>query len=268
MKYKMIAIDMDGTLLTHEKIITKRNFEALKKAQAMGVLTVVSTGRAIAGVDIYNEIVALENPVILCNGAEIVKFPEGELLYKQAFGRIVAEKVITEGKKRNTTLCIWSNGKLYANVYNDNVRIYEGYSRGRAEILDDMTPILDAGITKIVWYDEPKNIPVYMAEMKALLGNTSSCVQTAPEFLEFFDPNVSKATAVEFIATGYGIKNEEIICIGDGYNDVEMIELAGLGVAMGNAPDDVKSRADFVTETNANDGVAVVIEKFILETAE
>lgn len=268
MRYKMIAVDMDGTLLTHEKIITKRNFEALKKAQEKGVLTVVSTGRAIAGVDIYEEIVALENPVILCNGAEIVKFPDGKLLYKQPFERSVAEKVIEEGKKRNTTLCIWSNGKLYANVYNDNVRTYEGYSRGRAKILDDMTPVLDNGITKIVWYDEPDKITAYITEMKAFFGNTSSCVRTAPEFLEFFDPTVSKATAVESIAAGYGIKNREIICIGDGYNDVEMIELAGLGVAMGNAPDDVKSRADFVTETNANDGVAVVIEKFILESAE
>lgn len=264
MKYKMLAVDMDGTLLTHKKIITKRNFEALKKAQEKGVLTVVSTGRAVAGVDIYDEIVALENPVILCNGAEIVKFPEGNLLFKQAFERNVAEKVISEGTKRNTTLCIWSNGKLYANVYNDNVRTYEGYSRGRAEILSDMAPVLDAGITKIVWYDEPKNIPVYMKEMKSLLGDTSSCVQTAPEFLEFFDPKVSKATAVEYIASGYGISNDEIICIGDGYNDVEMISLAGLGVAMGNAPDDVKEQADFVTDTNANDGVALVIEKFIL----
>ncbi|MBE7064960.1 MAG: HAD family phosphatase [Ruminococcaceae bacterium] len=267
MKYKMLAVDMDGTLLTHEKIITKRNFDALMKAKEKGVLTVVSTGRAVAGVDIYDEIVALESPVILCNGAEIVKFPEGNLLFKQAFERDVAEKVISEGLKRNTTLCIWSNGKLYANVYNDNVRIYEGYSRGRAEILSDMTPVLDAGITKIVWYDEPEKITAYLSEMKSFFGNTSSCVRTAPEFLEFFDPTVSKATAVEAIAADYGIKNEEIICIGDGYNDVEMIKLAGLGVAMGNAPDDVKSLADFVTETNANDGVAFVIEKFILENA-
>ncbi|MBQ8164332.1 MAG: HAD family phosphatase [Clostridia bacterium] len=264
MKYKMLAVDMDGTLLTHEKIITERNYAAIKKAKEKGVLVVVSTGRAAAGVDIYPEITSLENPVILCNGAEIIKYPEGKLLYSQNLDSNVAEKVIAEGEKRKTTICIWSQGKLFANVRNENVRIYESYSRGAAEILSDMTVLLDSGITKIVWYDEPKLIPGYMSEMKELLGDTSSCVMTAPEFLEFFDPGVSKATAVEAIAASYGISNEEIISIGDGYNDVEMIELAGLGAAMGNAPEGVKKRADFVTETNANDGVAHVIEKFIL----
>ena len=187
MKYKMLAVDMDGTLLTHEKIITKRNFDALTAAQEKNVLTVVATGRDIAGVDIYTEIISLKSPVILCNGAKIIKFPESNYLYKQDFDKNVASIVISEGLKRNTTVCIWSNGKLYANVYNDNVRTYEKYSRGSAIIMPDMTPLLDIGITKILWYDEPALIPRYMEEMKELLGDTSSCVMTAPEFLEFFE---------------------------------------------------------------------------------
>jgi Cof subfamily protein (haloacid dehalogenase superfamily) len=91
-------------------------------------------------------------------------------------------------------------------------------------------------------------------------------MRSKPFFLEFLESGVTKGSSLNHLIGKLGIKREEVIAIGDSYNDLAMIEFAGLGVAMGNAPDDIKQKADYVTDTNMNDGVAKVVEKFVLKS--
>ncbi|MBQ8827799.1 MAG: HAD family phosphatase [Clostridia bacterium] len=263
MKYKMIAIDMDGTLLTKDKKITEETAAALRAAANAGVLVVISTGRPAPGVEMYHEITDLGNPVIIYNGAGIIKYPEKKIIFDKGLPGEPAAKILAAGKAYNTAMCIWSQGQLYVNIMDERCDRYETLSGMKAHPMPSECELLNQGITKILWYDTPERISFFIPEMKKLLGSTSSCCPSAPEFLEFFHPEVSKAAAIEIVAAEYGIKREEIAAIGDGCNDIEMIEYAGLGIAMQNAPDIVKEHSDFITKSNSGNGVAYAINKIL-----
>lgn len=129
---------------------------------------------------------------------------------------------------------------------------------------ENIEELIGKGINKILWYDEVERINEFQKELQGKLSSTVNFHTSQPFFLEFVDVNASKAIALEKLGEYYGIKREEMIAIGDGFNDLSMIEYAGLGVAMENAPSEIKEAADFVTLSNEDDGVAYVIEKFIL----
>ena len=131
-------------------------------------------------------------------------------------------------------------------------------------LMEDEEALLDQGITKILWYDEVPSINQWQEELKDVEFDSVTFCTSQPFFLEFFNSKVSKAVAMEKIGEIYGISREEMIAAGDGYNDLAMIEYAGLGVAMENAVDGVKAVAQYITASNEEDGIAKVIEEFIL----
>ena len=265
MEYKLIAADMDGTLLNQCGEITPRTQEAIRKAVAKGVIFSVSTGRPIQGVGIYQHILNLKAPFITYNGAMIVASDTHEILFRQELEKEDARKILKAGRDYNTTMCVWSGNKLYGNVLNDRIHDYKKLSRVEPELIEDEEALLEQGITKILWYDEADSILRWQDEL-AIKDFTSTAFCTSkPVFLEFFHSQVSKALALEKIGEMYHISREEMIAVGDGFNDLSMIEYAGLGVAMGNAPEEIKKKAAYVTSSNEEDGIACVIEKFILK---
>ena len=141
---------------------------------------------------------------------------------------------------------------------------YSTISGTEPVLYTEIEQLIEKGINKILWYDDVERIEEYERELKTILSPTVNFHTSQPFFLEFVDINASKAIALEKLGSHYGICKEEMIAIGDGYNDLSMIEYAGLGVAMENAPQEIKQAADFVTLSNEDDGVAYVIDKFIL----
>jgi hypothetical protein len=135
----------------------------------------------------------------------------------------------------------------------------------KPQLYNDVRELIGQGINKMLWYDEIERINAFEKEMQNKLGASVNFHTSQPIYLEFVDINASKAIALEKMGEYYGIKREEMIAVGDGFNDLSMIEYAGLGVAMDNAPDGVKRASDFVTLSNEDDGVAYVIEKFIFD---
>lgn len=264
MKYKLIAVDMDGTLLTNSKEITPKTIETVKKAQEAGALFAISTGRPIQGVEKYNHLLNLEGPQITYNGAMIVDAKTKKVLFEQGLDREDAKRILEEGRKRGTTMCIWSQNQLYGNVLDERINKYKKLTNVEPLLMENEEELLDQGITKILWYDEVENINAWQEELKEVKFDSVTFCTSQPFFLEFFNSKVSKAVAMEKIGEIYGIKQEEMIAAGDGYNDLAMIEYAGLGVAMENAVDGVKAAAQYITASNEEDGVAKVIEKFIL----
>lgn len=271
-KYKMIAIDLDGTLLKDDKTISLANMRALLDAMKAGVRICVSTGRAWPGAKAFVKQIDCNAPVITSNGAMLIDSATDEIIYECTLDKEIAKAVYDLGNEFDMSQIVWAKNILYGNKLNN--RLYDYSNRfGKMPPLKvtDFGELNDGGILKLLWYDEPERISKVLSELRsgkypALAGTDKVTVCTSNDnFLEFFSPLVSKAEGLNRIVNKYGIDSGEVIAIGDGGNDIEMLHWAGLGVAMGNASDAVKAEADTVTDTNEQDGVAKVIKKYIFE---
>ena len=264
MKYKLIAVDIDGTLLDSNGTITEVTKNAIKTAVDSGIVFVICSGRSIQGVEYLNSELSLDLPFITYNGAMIVMGKSKEVLYEQRLSQNDAEIIIELGKKYATTMIVWSDNKLYVSELNEKSFDYKKHANVEPVLKKNMEELAKNGITKILWYDDIEKIDYYEAAMGELLSDSVNYHTSKPMFLEFVDKNASKAIAMEKLGDHLGIKSCEMIAKGDGFNDLSMIEYAGLGVAMGNAKQAIKEKADYVTSSNDEDGVANVINKFIL----
>ncbi len=264
MQYKLIAADMDGTLLNSQGIITERTINSIQRASKKGVIFTLCTGRPIKGVERFNSILDLDAPFITYNGAMIVMGKSKEILYEQGLSAEDARSILHWGKKFKTTIMVWSKNELYANELNERVHDYKQLSTVEPILIKNEEDIIQKGITKILWYDDVGKIDYFQNVLKENLGIGINYYTSKPTFLEFVDKRVSKAAAIEKLGDYFGIKAEEMIAIGDGYNDLPMIAYAGMGVAMANAPEAIRERADYVTLSNDEDGVAHVLDKFVI----
>lgn len=264
MSYKLIALDMDGTLLTSKGEISAKTLEAIHQAQKQGVLVTVSTGRPLQGVDKYNDRLQIDGPAIIYNGAMIVHTTTREILFEEKLNTEDARKLLEMGNALHTTMCVWSQNQLYGNVLDDKIHAYKKLSGVEPLLIEDYDALLEQGITKILWNDDVERIDEFQELLKAEDFHALSFCTSKPIFLELYSNKVSKSIAMETIGKLYDIKHSEMIAIGDGENDLSMITYAGLGVAMGNAPESVKQMADMVTASNDEDGIAEVIRRHIL----
>lgn len=264
MKYRLIAVDMDGTLLTDDKRITRRTEEAVRRTAAAGAYFCLCTGRPLGGVRRYLEQLELTTPTITYNGAVIIDPVSGQHIFERGLEPPAAAEIWWLGLDADTTICVWSHERLFVNRIDGRVETYKKISGAEPMIVADFDRLAGEGITKMLWYDEIERINELQERLPSLLINPVNYATSNPRFLEFFDSRVSKAAAMKFLGRYLGIDRSEMIAIGDGYNDLPMLEYAGLGVAMGNAPDDIKARCGFVADTNERDGVAQVLEKLVL----
>jgi hypothetical protein len=259
-----MAVDVDGTLLDDEKKLDAKTIETIKLAVKQGLIFTICTGRPIQGVVPLVEKIGLDLPFITYNGAMIIKGKSREILYDLKMTDEDARAVIELGTKYGTTISIWANNKLYVNRLNQKAYDYGALSNTKPLPINDLDAIIKSGVTKVLWYDQVETINKFQKEAGNYLSKTINFHTSQPYFLEFVDHKASKAKALARLGEYYGIKQEEIIAVGDGYNDLSMIEYAGLGVAMANAEEAIREKADYITLTNNENGVAHVIEKFIL----
>jgi len=264
MKYRLIAADMDGTLLTDDKRITDRTADAVRRAGEAGVFFCLSTGRPLGGVRRYIEQLGLTTPAITYNGAVIVDPVTGAFIYEQGLEPEAAKEIWQLGMEFDTTIIVWSKERLLVNRIDDRVEKYKLISGVEPVIIDGVDCLAADGITKMLWYDEIDRINGLQDILPSRLTCPANFATSNPRFLEFFDHRVSKAAAMERLGEYLGVSREEMIAIGDGWNDLPMLRYAGLGVAMANAPDEIRAQCGHVTASNEEDGVALAIEKLIL----
>lgn len=269
MKYKLLAIDMDGTLLNSNNEVSSRTRLALEKAKSKGVYVVLSTGRILKSAISYARILELKNPIIACNGAVVVDENE-KIIHKRPIEMELVEKIAKIAMERKIYYHFYDETKFYSYIKVDEIlKFYSegnGYFNIDIHIFDSISELKDknTNIYKFLFVDNDKNkLNSFRKELESL-GNVSIS-SSWNNNLEAMGLNVSKGTALEELCKKLNIDPKEVIAIGDSENDISMIRFAGLGVAMGNGNDDVKKNADYITDTNDNDGVAKVIEKFILE---
>lgn len=269
---KLLAIDMDGTLLNEEKHIDTPQKEAVQKAIEAGIKVVLCTGRPLFGVlPVYGELELekynLDEYVILNNGCSLRKTTNWELLDNK---KITREDVIYLDKLRK-------GYNLDLTVSNDDDYFVVGDKANKYTIEDgklvyvDIKPISLEEATsgkhtffKSMYLGEEEEIQRFKNDNENLLKDKYDAVLSQIHIFEMLPFGTNKAAALKELAEKLGIKREEIMTIGDGNNDVEMLEFAGIGIAMGNGTESAKKAANYVTDTNENHGVAKAIEKYIL----
>lgn len=264
MQYKFMAVDIDGTLLDSNGRLTEANKEAIRLASAKGLIFSLSTGRPVQGVESIINMLQLDSPVITYNGAMVITGESREILYEQKLSAEDAKNIVELGRQRGCMVAVWAENQLYVNELSEKAIQYSTIAGIKPQRIDDLEALVRNGVTKVLWNDEPQVVEKYQDEIGPYLSSNVNYHTSRPMFLEFVDKKASKALAMEKIGEHYGIKREEMIAVGDGFNDLSMIEYAGLGVAMGNAKDAIKQRADYVTLSNDEDGIAHVIRKFVL----
>ena len=261
--YKLIAVDMDGTLLTDNKEITPSTLKGINNLIKDNKIFCISTGRPFYGVKPYLDIIEGDIPLILYNGAIVTFSKTKKVLLSCNLTSDQSTKILDIINKYDGTFIFWSDEKLYVNKINDYTTKYFGISKAEPILLNEKIIIPHGNITKIIWFDENEKLVEYQ---KTVLKdfNDVNFFTSQPVFLEFVSQGISKAKAMEVIGNYYNINPSEMIAVGDGCNDIPMLEYAGLGVAMANASDDVKDNADYITLSNEEDGVLKVINEFML----
>ena len=264
MKYKLLAADMDGTLFNEKSEITRRTREAILAAMGRGMLFVPSTGRPMGGM--RKVLAAFEGdlPMILFNGAMAVTAESGRVLFSQGLDFACAETIFAQGVERGYSVVAWAGERLFVSREDEEIMLYQRKSGAELHVVSDAGAMLPYGVTKMLWIIPPEDGPRCQAGMEALLAGKVNCHTSCPHLMEFVDAGASKGLALEAVGKAYGIARSEMIAVGDGYNDVSMLEYAGLGVAMGNAPEEIKAMCQYTTLSNEEDGVARVVKRYVL----
>ena len=268
MKYKMIVLDLDGTLTNDKKEITPRTKQALMQAQAAGVHVVLASGRPTYGiVPLAEELKLKDNSgyILAFNGGKIIDCTNNKVLFEQKLDELLVPILFQEAKKAGMEILTYQGEGIAATNKDDKYVQHEAFiNKMPVTQYDDFLNQLVYPINKCLIVGDPTPLHELEIRLAKELEGKMDVYRSADFFLECVPLGIDKARALERLISSLGISREEVIACGDGYNDLSMIRFAGLGVAMANAAKDIQSEADFVTLSNEEDGVAHVIEHFIL----
>ena len=264
MKYKFIAADMDGTLLNDESRLSERTKTAIRKALEAGAFFTTATGRAASGVESVSELLDKDMPLIVLNGASVVMSKSREVLFNKYLDISLVKEVYDMGMVCGVSMMIRASEWLWANRESKATIGYRNAYNADMKVISDINDLDSESVYKVLWFETAESIRRLSSEMNEYFKGRLNCHSSLPTVLEFVSIEADKGSAMAEIGRIYGIDRSEMIAVGDGYNDVSMLKYAGLGIAMANAPDDVKAVCKEVTLSNNDDGVAAVIEKYIL----
>ena len=275
---RAILLDIDGTLTNDQKVITPRTREALLKAQEKGVVLVLASGRTANGLSTYAADLDLahHNGVLVCyNGAKSLNCQTGDVYFEQSLTVEQGKRVLEHMKKFDVAPVIDHGEYMYVNdcfftIERDGetwyILEYEAHSNNyKLCEKHDLAAYADWRINKILNAGQPEYLQQHAQEMAAPFEGELSSMFTAPWYYEFTPLGVDKVRALKDTFEVLGIDQSEVMSFGDAQNDATMIEWAEVGVAMGNAVDEVKALADYVTLDNNSDGIAYALEQLAPE---
>lgn len=268
---QLIAVDLDGTLLNSQHELTERTDKALKGAMDKGVQIILATGKTRGSALSVIARLGLTSPGIYLQGLATYN-ADGSLRHQTLLDKNIARRVITFAEDRGFTVVAYSGTRILTRKNNRDTAILVQYGEPDIEAVGPLQNILDTTpINKVmaVKKGEQRAVSALRWQLNMQLDGAARLVQAAlPDMLEIVPPGGSKGAALKTLLKDLQIPSESVLAIGDGENDIEMIQLAGIGVAMGNALPLVKNAADHITATNDADGVAEAIERFVLKVDE
>lgn len=268
MAYKMIVLDLDDTLLQDDGTISIRNKQALMAAQEAGVKVVLASGRPTYAMTALADELRLEqygSYILSFNGAKIINWKTKEEAFSSTLTPQTAHELYAMGKQEGVSALTYVDNDIVTESVNEYTLIESQITGMKIVEASSFQEAVQVPVVKVLMVGEPERLVLIENKLKPMLAGKLNVMRSKPFFLEFTEDGVNKGTSLHHLIQQLGIEQSEVIAMGDGYNDVAMLEFAGLGVAMGNAPDEIKQLADYVTDTNMNDGVAQVVETFILK---
>jgi Cof subfamily protein (haloacid dehalogenase superfamily) len=264
MSIKLVAVDMDDTLLDETLKVSPRTREAIGKAQEQGVLVTIATGRMFSSALPFAKELHMKAPIITYNGGMIRSAATNEMIFHKTIKTDVAGRVVELFRKRGWYLQSYMNDELYVAERCEKAKSYERLAGITAIAFGDEFYSMRHEPTKMLSIAEPYEIREIQEVINKEFTGEIFTATSKSNYLELTHPSVNKGHALALLAETLNIHREEVMAIGDSNNDYPMIEYAGFGVAMGNASDRVKSVAQAITAHNNAHGVAEAIEKYIL----
>lgn len=265
--YKAVFIDIDGTLIKSDHSISKATFDAIQKLKEKNILVSLVSARPLHGMfQIADEIGLMDFPLASLNGACIAI--DKKIAFESTIDAPIIARLHEQLQKYDTTAIYYQGMKWLAAMRN----FYTDYEQKITAVPITIEPFADmlkywqkegTGPNKILAIADAAVTSEIQNDLKQQYIGQLNIYTSKPTYLEVMGIAASKLNAVKFLINHYHISPEEIIAIGDNFNDEEMIAFAGTGIAMGNAPDEVKAKADYVTDTNNDDGVANALNLFL-----
>ncbi|MFC1671842.1 Cof-type HAD-IIB family hydrolase [Planctomycetota bacterium] len=267
---KLIALDLDGTLLDDERNVPKENKTALRAAADRGVVIVLASGRMTESIAPYADVLGIDVQIMGYNGARVVgTAADGRpVLFHRPLRSEYADYIIEFHEDSGVQLNYYLDEKLYAKN-DERMRVWAEFYSDRTKsvvhYVDSLRQFKGSAPTKLILVSDPDRRNELYDEFRPKLSGTVNVIKTNPEYLEFLHVTVNKGVALQGMCDTLGISINQAMACGDGDNDTEMIAAAGVGVAMSNASEASLAAADYVT-TNDNNaaGVAEAVEKYVL----
>jgi Cof subfamily protein (haloacid dehalogenase superfamily) len=265
---KMLALDLDDTLLRSDLTISHRARNAIKRAEAAGVTVVLASGRAPAAMEQFSRHLGMHKRpgYLVCkNGTVIRESRTGGTVYEKMLDIEPALTAYDLVDAEGFAIQIYEDDILYVSRYNEFTEYDQKLTGLRQMVAENFRDMIRRGCHKLLIPGDPLLLAPLETLLRSVLGGEITLFTSKPYFLEILPAHTDKGSALEKISGYLGIKQEEVLAIGDSMNDEAMIRWAGMGVAMVNGDERIKNIADLITEkTNDDDGVAEVIENYIL----
>ena len=267
MAYKLIVLDLDGTLTNSQKKITSKTKKALMKAQENGVKVVLASGRPTFGIEPIAKELEIEKYggyVLSFNGGRIINWQTKETIYEQVLPHDMIPTLYEESRQQNVAILSYNGDDIVTENPDDEfvgeeARINKMPVRG----VENFVEAVNEPVVKCLMVAEGSYLAGVEKKVKDKYSDRLNICRSQPFFLEITAKGIDKAKSLDRLLKHLGMTSDEMIACGDGGNDLSMIELAKLGVAMHNAQPEVKEKANFITLDNNHDGVAYVVNNFI-----
>lgn len=268
MKYQVLVLDLDGTLTNSKKEISAPTKQALLEIQEAGKTVVLASGRPINGVAPLEKELKMDcfgGYMLSFNGARITKCSTGEIIYNRTLSPEIIKPVYDYVKTfPGLDIISYTDTQILSGIKpNKYVEIESRINSMEVVPVEDFPAVLNFPVNKLLITGEPEILETLIAPLQKQYHGLLNIYRSEPFFLEIMPRNIDKAQSLQKLLNSIGLTADAMICCGDGYNDLSMIEYAGLGVAMENAQPIIKESADFITRSNDEDGILHVINLFM-----
>lgn len=268
MKYKILVLDLDGTLTNKKKEITEHTRETLIRAQEAGVKIVLASGRPTYGIMPLArqlELDKYEGYILAYNGGQIIDCKTGELMYENVLDPAVYPYLYECAKSNGFQILSYKDEYIISENADDQYVQHEAFlNRMPSKTVENFLDVINFPVAKCLIVGDPEPLAQLEPVMKKELKSKMNVFRSEPFFLELVPKGIDKARCLAVLLEELGMTPDEMMACGDGFNDLSMIEYAGLGVAMANAQEVVRQAANYITLSNEEDGVAHAVEKFML----
>lgn len=266
--YDVIVLDLDGTLTNSNKVITPRTKDALMKAQCAGKKVVLASGRPTGGIVKLADELRLDEYggfILSFNGGHIINYADGTIVYDKTVPMELTADIYREAKAAGLGIVTYTDSEIILGFAPDQYTELEGkINHMPLREAEDFVHIVDFPVNKFLLTGDPEVVVAAQEHMREVFGEQLNIFRSEPYFLEMMPQSIDKAYSLSILLDYLKTDRTHMICCGDGFNDRSMIQMAGLGVAMANAQEEVKAAADYITRSNDEDGIADVVYQFML----